>query len=98
MKMVMIDCAHFSEREAAHTYLAQTLHFPAYYGKNLDALYDCLTELDDCDIVLAGAQAALNAGGYGARMVETFWDAAQGNPGLRVWFAYQPGPRRGKET
>ena len=31
--------------EAIHEQLAQTLHFPDFYGRNLDALYDCLTEL-----------------------------------------------------
>jgi ribonuclease inhibitor len=29
--------------ESLHTYLKQMLDLPAYYGHNLDALYDCLT-------------------------------------------------------
>ena len=29
----------------AHRYLAAMLSFPAYYGENADALYDCLTEI-----------------------------------------------------
>ena len=33
--------------EAIHEQLAQTLHFPDFYGRNLDALYDCLTELQE---------------------------------------------------
>ena len=29
-----------------HEILMKEFNFPDYYGKNLDALYDCLTELD----------------------------------------------------
>ncbi|MBQ5991933.1 MAG: barstar family protein [Clostridia bacterium] len=31
--------------EETHTYLAKALRFPDYYGRNLDALHDCLTDL-----------------------------------------------------
>ena len=33
---------NFKTRETAHTYLKEILHLPDYYGRNLDALYDCL--------------------------------------------------------
>lgn len=32
---------------AFHTRIARILDFPDYYGKNLDALYDCLTDLPE---------------------------------------------------
>lgn len=38
--------------EEGHDYIAEKLHFPEYYGKNLDALYDCLTELSNIKIVI----------------------------------------------
>ena len=31
--------------EDLHRALAEGLHFPAWYGGNLDALHDCLTDL-----------------------------------------------------
>ena len=31
--------------EAIHEQLAQVLQFPDFYGRNLDALYDCMTEV-----------------------------------------------------
>lgn len=32
-------------KEEGHDYLMEAFDFPDYYGKNLDALYDCLTEI-----------------------------------------------------
>ena len=40
-----IDALYLNDRETAHEYLAEIFDFPDYYGKNLDALYDCLSEM-----------------------------------------------------
>lgn len=40
-----IDCSGISDAKQLHQCLARFLHFPEWYGHNLDALYDCLTEL-----------------------------------------------------
>ena len=42
---VTIYCAHDRTAEAIHHSIARQLHFPAYYGLNLDALRDCLEEV-----------------------------------------------------
>ncbi len=44
MKYFILDAAHMTDKKAAHTYIADTLSFPEYYGHNLDALYDILTD------------------------------------------------------
>ena len=31
--------------EEGHDYLIEKLNLPVYYGKNLDALFDCLTSM-----------------------------------------------------
>lgn len=36
-----------ADRGASFRAFAATLHFPAYFGRNLDALLDCLRELPD---------------------------------------------------
>ena len=32
---------NMDSKEEIHAYLQDVFHFPDYYGKNLDALYDC---------------------------------------------------------
>lgn len=59
-------------RQRGHDYLAEALNFPDYYGKNLDALYDCLTEIS-CDIEL------INASVVDKDIIDTFKDAASEN-------------------
>ncbi len=82
VKTVNIDCAALRDREAAHAYLAGALSLPEWYGGNLDALYDCLTELGPCRIVLSGAAALRRAGGYGAKILAVLEDAARDDPDL----------------
>ena len=47
MKEITIDCSPLRSPKELHRVLAEKLEFPEYYGNNLDALYDCLTELGE---------------------------------------------------
>lgn len=87
MKKYFIDCEKLSERRAAHRYLAETLEFPEYYGNNLDALFDCMTEKPECSILFKGAIERYKAGGYGARILEVLREAAAANPLLKMEMA-----------
>lgn len=51
MTVIMLDVDHMQEEKKAHAYLKEKLGFPDYYGNNLDALYDCLTEQQAMHIV-----------------------------------------------
>ena len=44
MRTVEILGKNYSSMQEIHEMLAKELDFPDYYGKNLDALYDVLTE------------------------------------------------------
>lgn len=43
-RMYILDGAKMGGREEMHDLLAEVMTLPDYYGRNLDALRDCLTE------------------------------------------------------
>ena len=43
--MITIDCTGIQNKDQLHCLLAKELAFPEYYGQNVDALFDCLTEI-----------------------------------------------------
>ena len=45
MRAVYLDCRAILSREALHGALARTLDLPEWYGRNLDALADCLGDI-----------------------------------------------------
>ena len=68
-------------KKEGHDYLKEALNLPDYYGKNLDALYDCLTEIE-CEIEL------VNAGEVDGDIIDTFRDAAYENQFLTIKIIY----------
>lgn len=44
---VCIDTQAISDRSDFHTAFASAFGFPAYYGRNMDAWIDCMSELDE---------------------------------------------------
>lgn len=47
MRKVLVDLTNTINRDEIHEALKEAFDFPAYYGENLDALYDLLTEISD---------------------------------------------------
>lgn len=45
MKTIEINLGNVRTREEFHEEVSQKLNFPDYYGRNLDAMYDCLTDI-----------------------------------------------------
>ena len=74
-----LDGACMRERAAAHDYLQETLGFPEWYGKNLDALFDLLTEQTEETILFIG-----NADLMDSAILQTFMDAMDENPALTI--------------
>ncbi|MBO4901759.1 MAG: barstar family protein [Lachnospiraceae bacterium] len=81
-----LDFTGITTREELHDYLAEKLELPDYYGRNLDALYDCLTEMPLCMISLYHMEALECLGDYALSFAETMEEAAAEN--LRLIMIY----------
>lgn len=46
-RYVEVDLEHARDRKAVLRAIGRALDFPTWYGANLDALYDCLTDLPE---------------------------------------------------
>lgn len=77
---VILDLTRLTDRMHAHIYLQEQFGFPEWYGRNLDALYDCLTEYPPCRVVLINGHVSCE--GCAAAILETILDAAAVNPDL----------------
>ncbi len=86
MRTIKLDLNKMTSLPALHNYLHQALELPEYYGMNLDALHDCLTEMAvPTEIVVpAKVQDEKYLGWYGEQLLEVLQDAAEENQALQV--------------
>ncbi len=82
MKSVSINSADYVSMEEVHEELADALDFPKYYGKNLDALYDVLTDADETTIIGLDLNTVQSGTMLQAlqRLVEVVQEASDVNP------------------
>ena len=80
----ILDGKAMTDRAAAHTHLAQRLELPDWYGRNLDALHDLLTDLAGEIILEDPAAVTEYLGRYGEALLATMQEAAETNPGLTI--------------
>lgn len=79
--MIQLDAQKMDKRRNAHTYLKEALSFPDYYGNNLDALHDCLTDLPETQVQFINTH---DAPAYFQKVLRVFRDAAEDNPNLSI--------------
>lgn len=86
---LIIDGTLIQDREALHDLLSRELQLPEWYGRNLDALQDCLTDRrQPVDIILLHQETLMeNLGMYGAMFRKVLLDAARENPVIGVFTA-----------
>ncbi len=85
----ILDCEMMTDRNTAREYIAEQLGFPDYYGKNLDALFDCLTDLDECSILFRNLDALEMLGDYSGAMLAVFEEAEEINDDLTLIYDMQ---------
>ncbi len=78
MQIFILDGAEMVDRDTAYDYISETLRLPDYFGHNLDALADALSELTpDCIIILLNSFNLIdNLDKYGVKMIQVFQQAA----------------------
>ena len=83
---VELDCRKMTDKQATHAYLKQELRFPDYYGNNLDALYDLMTDREEETVLVLGHWRQLGAllGDYGISLLETLREASEAHPKVEI--------------
>ena len=86
MRTIVLDGGEMLTRAAAHDYLARRLQLPDYYGRNLDALADCLSEMGQTTLLVLYRQDEMAhvLGDYGESLVRVLRQAAEENPRLSL--------------
>jgi len=76
MEIIILDGRKMTAFDDLHDYLKIVMRFPAYYGRNLDALADCLSELGPHVTVILSDAETMKAGLgiYGDRLLRVFSD------------------------
>lgn len=84
-----IDLRDVRTREAFHDRIEQTVPCPVYYGRNLDAFYDVLTERGGIgELVFRHMEEfRREMPAYGAALQALCAEAVEQCPGLRISYA-----------
>jgi len=86
---VFIDGTAVSSMADIHRILAEQLDFPAWYGNNLDALHDCLTDLtEEVGIYILHERELMAALGPAyPQLRRVLIDSAKESPYLQIQFS-----------
>ena len=81
MRVVELTGAVAADRDKLHSVLQEKLQLPEWYGRNLDALYDVLTSVEEeTELVLTGWPDE----GYAAKVRRVILDAVWENEHLKL--------------
>ncbi len=79
MNIYLLDGKDMTSREKAYRVIERTMNFPDWFGHNLDALADCLSDLpgDNTAVVFVNTDAlAEHLGPYAEKMLACFRDVS----------------------
>ena len=86
MRVIKLDIEKMRSLPMLHKYLHTALALPEYYRANLDALYDCLTEIVEPTELVVPKKVASDEylGWYGQQFLQMLQDAATENTALKI--------------
>ena len=86
MRELTINGREITDKQTLHDYIAQGLLFPEWYGGNLDALNDCLTEIGEETVIRISDFGALrdNLGSYADKLKKVLRCASAENGKITV--------------
>ena len=93
METIRLDGTRLCRREEAMELLGQALALPEWWGRNLDALHDCLTELGRPVLLELHDRQAMEASPFGQRLLRVLEDSAAETPCLELIPEQKNGPR-----
>ena len=85
MKIVILDAKKMLEKEKMHEYFAKKFDLPEYYGRNLDALFDCLCEINEPTLIKLKNEDALQ-GDTKESLIRLFHDVCNENEMVKFEF------------
>ena len=95
MRYYSVDLRNIYTRDSLHSALKESLGLPDYYGRNLDALMDCLTDIRaDSEIEFIGLSDLMeNLMEYGQNFLTTVHLASFSNHHLVLLFREDDAPQ-----
>lgn len=80
---ITLDATKLQTKEELHEFLKKALDLPDYYGENLDALHDCLTELSGREVAFEAINTE-NASEYFIKAMKCITDSMEENECIAI--------------
>ncbi len=84
MREIVLDCRLLQQRAEANEYLKQVFGFPNWYGRNMDAFHDFLSELSDVRIILTHPEELDNGQSYCRRVFRVIRDVSENQDSVEL--------------
>lgn len=88
VKWIDLEAERLTDRQAMHDYMKEVFPLPDYFGRNLDALIDCLSELNEDYTIYLSHEAVEKVCEipYAYRTLLALSKVSDENPHLKITF------------